>query len=192
MGHIRDREFIRDNVPMTKEEVRAISIAKLELERDTVLLDVGAGSGSIGIEAATYIKSGHVYGIEVNPVATDLIRRNLEKFQIDNYTLIEGRAPKSLPRLKLNRMFIGGSKGNLEGILDYFLENSSEDAKVVINAIVLETLTGATELLKRKGFCEIETVLVNIARNKKIGDMNMMMGENPIYVISARRGEING
>ena len=192
MGHIRDREFIRDKVPMTKEEVRAISIAKLNLEADSVLLDIGAGSGSVGIEASTYIKNGHVHGIEINPMATDLIRRNLEKFQIKNYSLIEGSAPADLPKIEVDRMFVGGSKGNLEGIVDYFLENSGEKARIVINAIVLETLTTATELLKRMGFCDIEIVSVNIARNKKIGELNMMMGENPIYVISAEKGSKNG
>lgn len=188
MGHIRDREFIRDKVPMTKEEVRAISIAKLGLEEDSVVLDIGAGSGSVGIEAATYVTGGRVYGIEINPVATDLIKRNIEKFQIDNYTLIEGKAPESLPAVKIDRMFVGGSKGNLEGIVDYFMENSSEGAKIVINAIVLETLSSASEILKKKAFEEIEIVSVNISRNKKIGEMNMMMGENPIYVISAEKG----
>ena len=192
MGHIRDSEFIRDKVPMTKEEVRAISIAKLNLKEDSVLLDIGAGSGSVGIEASTYIKDGHVHGIEINPVATDLIKRNLEKFQIKNYTLIEGSAPVDLPQIEMDRMFVGGSKGNLEGIIDYFLENSREKARIVINAIVLETLTAANELLKVKGFDDIEVVSVNIARNKKIGGMNMMMGENPIYVISAEKRSENG
>jgi len=188
MGHIRDKEFIRDKVPMTKEEVRAISIAKLDLEKDSIVLDIGAGSGSVGIEAATNVTGGHVYGIEINPVATDLIKRNIEKFQIDNYTLIEGKAPENLPEVEIDRMFVGGSKGNLEGIVDYFMENSSEGAKIVINAIVLETLSSASELLKKKAFEEIEIVSVNISRNKKIGEMNMMMGENPIYVISAEKG----
>lgn len=184
--HIRDREFIRDKVPMTKEEVRVISIAKLDLRADNILVDIGAGSGSVGIEASTYVKQ--VYGIEVNPVATDLIRKNLDKFGVDNYTLIEGKAPKDLPDIEIDRMFIGGSKGNLEGIIDYFMKNSKKDAKLVINAIVLETLTSAGELLKKYEFEDIEIVSVNIARNKKIGEMNMMMGENPIYVISATKG----
>lgn len=188
MGHIRDRDFIRDKVPMTKEEVRAISIAKLDLEEDNVLIDIGAGSGSVGIEASTYLTEGHVYGIEINPVATDLIKRNLEKLSVKNYTLIEGKAPDDLDDIKLDRMFIGGSKGNLDSIIAYFIKNSNKDAKIVINAIVLETLTSANEILKGNNFEDIEIVSVNIARNKKIGEMNMMMGENPIYVISATKG----
>ena len=188
MGHIRDREFIRDKVPMTKEEVRAISIAKLDLKPNNIVLDIGAGSGSVGIEAATYVTKGHVYGIEINPVATDLIKKNLKKFQIENYTLIEGEAPIDLEKVEIDRMFVGGSKGKLDGIIDYFRINSKKGARIVINAIVLETLTSANELLKKKGFEDIEIVAVNISRNKKIGDMNMMMGENPIYIISAEKG----
>lgn len=189
MGHIRDREFLRDKVPMTKEEVRAISIAKLDLTPDNILIDVGAGSGSVGIEAATYLTEGRVYGIEVNPLAVDLIGRNIEKFGLTNYSLIEGMAPEGLPDIVPDRMFIGGSKGNIEGIVDYFIRVGKPGGIIVINAIVLETLEGARRTLETRGFQDIEVVSVNIARNKKIGGMNMMMGENPIYVISGRRGE---
>lgn len=189
MGHIRDREFLRDKVPMTKEEVRAISIAKLDLAPGNILIDVGAGSGSVGIEAATYLTEGEVYGIEINPTAVDLIGRNVERFGLTNYTLIEDMAPGGLPDISPDRMFIGGSKGNIEGIIDYFVEKGQPGGRIVINAIVLETLESARKALETRGFQEIEVVSVNIARNKKIGGMNMMMGENPIYVISGRRGE---
>ncbi len=189
MGHIRDVEFIRDKVPMTKSEVRAISVAKLDLREDSVLIDVGAGSGSIGIEASTYISCGHVYGVEVNPVAVNLIGRNLEKFGIENYTLIEGMVPMNLKDITFDRMFIGGSKGNLRGIVEYFLRNSKKESILVVNAIVLETLEEIKRLMKEYGFLDVEIVSVTVARNKKIAEMNMMMGENPIYIVSGRRGE---
>jgi len=176
MVHIEDKEFIRGKVPMTKQEVRCISIAKLDLKEDSVLIDVGAGSGSVGIEAANFAPKGKVFGIEVNPDGIEVIQQNLVKFNVLNYELIEGLAPSEIPDICVDRMFIGGSKGNLETILEWFLGHSREGAKVVIG-------------LEQLKFCEIEVVNINIARNKKIGRYNMMMGENPIYIISAKRSK---
>ena len=84
MGHIADRDFIRGEVPMTKEEVRAVSVAKLSLSEESVLIDVGAGTGSVGIEAATYIKKGKVFAIERKAEGIELIKKNCEKFGIKN------------------------------------------------------------------------------------------------------------
>lgn len=189
MNHIEDKEFIRGKVPMTKQEVRCISIAKLDLREDSVLVDVGAGSGSVGIEATNFIPKGKVFGIEVNPDGIEVIKQNIEKFNIKNYELIEGLAPNDIPEIKIDRMFIGGSKGNLEIILKWFLNHSREDAKLVINTITLESLGEAMKGLEKLEFCEVEVVNINIARNKKIGRYNMMMGENPIYIISAKRSK---
>lgn len=189
MKHIRDKEFIRGKVPMTKEEVRAVSVAKLQLEPHHVIIDVGAGTGSVGIEAAGYVPKGQVHGIEINPEGIDIIKKNIDKFKLENYTLIEGLAPESIPDIKYNRMFVGGSKGNLDTIVDHFMKHSAEDGVIVINAIVLETLTKAMETLKANNFQNIEVVSMTVARNKKVGSMNMMMGENPIYIITGRKGE---
>jgi cobalt-precorrin-6B (C15)-methyltransferase len=189
MRHIRDKEFIRGSVPMTKEEVRAVSVAKLQLEPHHILVDVGAGTGSVGIEAAGYLPNGKVFGIEINPDGIDIIKKNIEKFNLKNYSLIEGLAPESIPDEKYNRMFVGGSKGNLDTIVEHFMKHSAQDGVIVINAIVLETLTKAMETLKANNFEDIEVVSMTVARNRKVGSMNMMMGENPIYIITARRGE---
>lgn len=189
MVHIEDKEFIRGKVPMTKQEVRCISVAKLDLKEDSVLIDVGAGSGSVGIEAANFTPKGKVFGIEVNPDGIEVIHQNIEKFNVTNYELVEGLAPSDIPEIEVDRMFIGGSKGNLETILEWFLSHSREGAKVVINTITLESLGEAMKGLEKLKFCEIEVVNINIARNKKIGRYNMMMGENPIYIISAKRSK---
>lgn len=174
---------------MTKEEVRAVSVAKLQLEPHHILVDVGAGTGSVGIEAAGYLSKGSVYGIEINPDGIDIIKKNIDKFKIDNYNLIEGLAPENIPKIKYHRMFVGGSKGNLDTIVNHFMEHSAEDGVIVINAIVLETLTKAMDTLKANKFKDIEVVSMTVARNRKVGTMNMMMGENPIYIITAKRGE---
>lgn len=188
--HIKDREFIRGKVPMTKEEIRAISIAKLNLQENSVLIDVGAGTGSVGIEGATYLKKGFVYGIEKNRDGIELIEKNLEKFQIKNYKLIFGVAPNDLKEIEKNsfdKMFIGGSSGNMEEIIDFFIEYSKPESDFVINIIALESLSNTLEIIKRKNLKDIEIVNVGVSRDKKVGNYTMMMGENPIYIISGRK-----
>ena len=189
MLHIEDKEFIRGKVPMTKQEVRYISVAKLDLKKDSILIDIGAGSGSVGIEGSNFVPFGKVYGIEVNPEGIGVIKQNIERFGVTNYELIEGLAPNDIPNIIVDRMFIGGSKGNLEVILRWFLEHSTDDSKVVINTITLESLSESMKGLAKLNFLDIEVVNINIARNKKIGRYNMMMGENPIYIISAKRSK---
>ena len=81
MFHIKDEEFIRGNVPMTKEEIRAISIAKLDVRENDVCLDIGAGTGSVSIEMANFSKNGKIYAVEINEEALDLMEKNIEKFE---------------------------------------------------------------------------------------------------------------
>ncbi|MGL6065201.1 MAG: precorrin-6Y C5,15-methyltransferase (decarboxylating) subunit CbiT [Fusobacteriaceae bacterium] len=189
MGHIYDKDFIVGAVPLTKQEVRAVSISKLDLKEDTILIDVGAGTGSIGIEGATYIKKGQVFAIEKEKKGCDLIIANKEKFSCNNLTVIEGRAPENIPKIAYDRMFIGGSTGSLKEILEHFIKYSKENSKLVINIIALETLTLATTYLKELQFKEIEICNVSISRGRKIGGYTMMYGENPIYIITAiKRG----
>ena len=190
MGHIKDRDFIRGEVPMTKDEVRAISIAKLDLRENSILVDIGAGTGSVGIEGSTYLTKGYVYGIEKNPKGCELIKENLKKFRINNYKLIEGIAPQDLDEIKnigFDRMFIGGSSGSMEEIIDFFIEYSRDDSIFVINLIALESLAEVIDILKRKNLKDIEIVNISVSRSKKLGNYTMMMGENPIYIINGRK-----
>lgn len=189
MFHIEDKEFIRGKVPMTKQEVRCISIAKLDLREDSILIDIGAGSGSVGIEASNFTSKGKVYGIEINPDGIEVINQNLEKFGVTNYKLIEGMAPNDISEMEVDRMFVGGSKGNMETILEWFLGHSKENSKVVINTITLESLGDAMKSLEKLNFCDIDVININISKNKKIGRYNMMVAENPIYIISAKRSK---
>ena len=103
---------------MTKEEVRTICIAKLDLEKDAVLYDVGAGTGSVAVEAACQDGSIRVYAIEKNPEGIELIRKNVQKLRTDNVQIVEGTAPEALRKLEApTHVFIGGSSGNLREIL---------------------------------------------------------------------------
>lgn len=185
--HIDDKDFIRGEVPMTKQEVRAVSIGKLHLKKDSLLIDVGAGTGSIGIEASTYLEKGRVIAIEKNPLGIELIKKNIEKFNINNLDIIFGYAPEDLNIKNFDRMFVGGSSKNMRGIIDYFLKYSKDESIVVINVIALESLNETLEILREKNLKDMEIVNITVARDKKIGNYTMMTGENPIYIISARK-----
>lgn len=188
MYHIKDEEFIRAKVPMTKEEVRAISIAKMEMKNTDICLDIGGGTGSVSIEMSKFAKNGHVYTIEQKKEAVDLIEQNMRKFNVENMTLISGNAPEDLPKgIEFDKIFIGGSGGNLAGIMQYSYDNLKENGILALNFIVLENTFEALENLKKIGFKDIDICQVIISKNKKIKDFNMMMAENPIYVISARK-----
>ena len=181
--HIYDKEFTQIELPMTKQEIRAVSIAKLMLKPDSVLIDVGAGTGTIGIEAATYMPQGKVYAIEKEEKGLNTIKLNAEKFNLTNFELIHGKAPDVIPDIPYDRMFIGGSTGGIEEIINHFLTYAKDEAILVINCITLETQAKSLEILKKKGFEDIEVVTVTVGRAKKVGPYTMMYGENPICII---------
>ena len=116
---IDDEKFIRGSVPMTRQEIRILTLAKAQLDSSSVIVDVGAGTGSISIEAAQLAPNGKVFAIERNAEAVELIKRNVEKFSVDNVEIICAAAPDGLENLPtLDAAIIGGSGGRLEKILD--------------------------------------------------------------------------
>lgn len=187
---IADEEFLRGDVPMTKSEVRTISMAKLDLPADAIVYDIGAGTGSVSVECALASYDGQVYAIEKESDATELIRQNRIKFGCENLYVVEGLAPDALHDLPVpTHAFIGGSSGNLREILAVLLEKNP-DVRIVINAITVETQTEAAECAKLFGFKEYETVSVNIARSRKLGRYHMMTAQNPVSVITLQGGKL--
>ena len=185
---IPDEEFIRGDVPMTKSEVRTISMAKLDLPTNAVVYDIGAGTGSVSIECAWAAYDGQIYAIEKEADAAELIRQNKVKFRTDNLHVIEGLAPDALAELPApTHVFIGGSSGNLREILTVLLEKNP-DVRFVLNAVTVETQTEAAECAKEFGFREYETVSVNISRSRKVGRYHMMTAQNPVSVITLQGG----
>lgn len=181
---IKDEEFIRGKAPMTKEEVRTVSLSKLRLTEDSICYDVGAGTGSLSIEMALRAHQGKVWAIEKKEDAVELIRQNKVKFAADNLEIIEGLAPEALTDLPApTHAFIGGSSGNLKEIVKILIEKNPQ-VRIVINCITLETVSEALETAKEFGFEENEIVQLSAARSKAIGRYHMMMGENPIYIIT--------
>lgn len=180
-GGISDEAFIRGKVPMTKQEIRSSIIAALKVNDDDVIYDIGAGTGSVGIEIATMNTSTKVYAIETNPEGIELIDKNREKFSAYNLKIVCGKAPLAMENLPApDRAFIGGSKGNLKEIVE-LLRTKNPDVKIVLSAIALETLNEAMEVLE-----DIDITSISIAKAKEIGKYHMMTGQNPIYIISTR------
>ncbi|MBD7912984.1 precorrin-6A reductase [Clostridium cibarium] len=183
---IVDEEFIRGEVPMTKSEVRAISISKISLNEDSIVYDIGAGTGSVAIEMALRVGKGKIFAIEKNPKAIELLKRNKKKFMTSNLEVIEGVAPNMMEKLPPpTRAFIGGTSGNLRSIIGKLLEKNPK-VKIVLNAITLETISEAIECIKEFNLVDVEIVQVAISKGKALGKYNMMIGQNPIYIITCK------
>ena len=183
--HVRDGEFIRGRVPMTKEEVRAVSIARLQLTEDAVVWDVGAGTGSVSVEAARSGNRIRVYAVEKNPEALELIRENRKKFRADGIRIVPGEAPGVLETLEApTHVFIGGSSGNLQEILSCVLEKN-ENARIVVNAISLETVKEVMEAAESGTLKSPEITQLTVSRSRELGRYHMMTGQNPVYIVSA-------
>ncbi len=181
---IPDDEFIRGKTPMTKEEVRAISIRKLGLSSDSVLYDVGAGTGSVSVEAVLLHPDIKVYSIERNDEAIDLLEKNKEKFGADNINIIKGEAPAALEELPSpTHAFIGGSGGNLKAIIEQ-LKKKNENVRIVINCVTLETLTETLSVIKEMNLAEPDIIQLSASRYKKVGDYHMPDAINPVYIIT--------
>ncbi len=184
---IPDEMFIRGDVPMTKEEIRTIAISKLRLREDSVVYDIGAGTGSVSIECGLIMKKGKVYAIEKEQDALALIRANVMKFGPGNVTVVDGTAPAKLIDLpKPDRIFIGGTDGKMESILDWVVEMDSK-IRIVVNAAAIETACEAIEGLNNRGFRDIDITGVSVSRGRLAGRKHLMQALNPIYIISAEK-----
>ena len=181
-----DESFIRSEVPMTKQEVRAAALAKLAVMPTDTLWDVGAGTGSVSVELALAAPKGRVYAVECEPDACELIRKNRAKFHACNLILIEGRAPDVLADLPApDAVFIGGTKGGMEAVLDEVL-GKNPNARICISAIALETLGAAIAALTARGLTA-EVTQIAVSRTKPAGRLHLLMANNPIFLITGTR-----
>lgn len=181
---VGDEQFIRDKVPMTKEEVRVLSICKLGLTKDSVVYDIGSGTGSIAVEIARLSGGIQVYALETNETAVSLIEKNCEKFQVKNVEVLHKHAPEGLKELpKATHAFIGGSKGNLKDILRT-LQEINPTMRVTLNAISLETVTEMQNVLKELSICNLDISCVSVSKSREVGNYHLMQGQNPVYIYS--------
>jgi len=172
---------------ITKQEVRAISLAKMRLNDDSVLWDIGAGSGAISIEAAFLIRKGRIYAIEKNDKDVAIIRKNLKKFNAPNVEVVQAFAPDGLDRLPHpTAVFIGGSGGRMEEILDFVSHRLKPGGRIVINIVALENLSAAVNVLKARGFVT-DVTLVNVARSTSVMELTRFEALNPVFVITVSK-----
>ncbi len=180
---IPDDEFIRGDVPMTKSEVRAITLSKLALRPNAVCCDVGAGTGSATVEMALAAYEGYVYAIDKNERSVELVKQNCRAFHIGNVSLIYGIAPDALAGLpKLNAAFIGGSGGNMHDIVSALLRNNP-DVRIVANAVALESVTVVIDAFRKNGLTP-EVTQISCARAQAVGALHLMTAQNPVFIIS--------
>ena len=181
-----DEDFIRDKVPMTKEEVREVSICKLRLQEDSVLYDIGSGTGSIAVEAACLSESVRVFAIERKEEAVSLIKSNCNRFGTRNVTGIQALAPEGMENLPVpTHAFIGGSGGNMKEIMAALYQKNPK-LRVVMNAISIETICEMREVIEayKDNMKDLDIVQLQASKAKMIGDYHLMQAQNPVWICS--------
>ena len=177
-----DEAFDRDDTPMTKSEVRSVSLSKLAVAQGAVVYDVGSGSGSVSVEAARLAWRGRVYAIEMKPEAAALTRQNAAKFRLANLEVIEGKAPEALEDLPApTHAFIGGSSGSLRPIVECLLRKNPL-VRICANAVTLESVAELSEIAKR--FAHADIAEVSVARPRTLGRYRLMTAQNPVYIFA--------
>lgn len=184
---IPDGLFLRDGVPLTREEIRVVVLAKLRLMPGGVLWDVGAGAGSVAIEAVRLMLGGRVFAVEARPERAELIAANRERFGGENLVVVVGEAPEVLQNLpQPDRVFIGGSGGRLPEILGFLNRVLPVGGRLVVSAVTLETLREGLAVLDWPGW-NGEVISLTLARGERLGKTRLLRGENPVFLLVAEK-----
>ena len=180
---VPDHYFNRGQVPITKEEVRVLTLAKARLGPGMTVYDIGSGTGTLAMEAARLVAPAQVLAVEVNPEACNLITANSRTFGLKNVRVINGRAPAALAGLPPpQRVLVGGSGGQLEGILAACHEVLQPGGIIIINAVTVETLSTALAFGYHRGY-QVEAVAANLARLEPAGRYHIWRPLNPVYIV---------
>lgn len=177
---------------ITKQEVRAVSLARLRLREDSVVWDIGAGSGSVGLEAARLCPGGHVFAIEKNEADHAIAGQNHAAFGVSNYSLFLGKAPNMLDAWPdPDAVFIGGSGGELASLITGVMARLRAGGTLVMNFVTLENLATATATLRelQEQGVTWDVLQLQAARSKPILHMHRMAAENPVWIVCASRAE---
>lgn len=182
---ISDDRFIRGNIPMTKAEIRILVLARAKINPGDTVIDIGAGTGSLSVEAALQSGSGEVYAIEREPEGIELIKRNAAKFTAA-VRPVPGFAPEALTGLpQADVIFIGGSGGKLDSILTEARHLLKPGGRLVVTAVTVETLQRTLAFLDNCPEFAVEASCVQVTRLRKVASSHMMQALNPIYIIAA-------
>lgn len=175
--------FIRGRVPMTKSEVRAVIMSKLAVREEDVVYDIGAGTGSVSVELSLAAGKGQVFAVECDPEGIGLIRQNGEKFGCHNLTVVEGMAPEALAGLPApDAVFIGGTKGRLEPILDA-IPKENRSVRICISAVTMETVSEALRCMEKKALRNVNACQIGVTRLRPVGGLHMLQAQNPIFLL---------
>ena len=183
---IADEEFIRQDVPMTKQEIRILSLVKAQIAPDAVVYDIGAGTGSLSIEAARLAPKGEVYAIERSSEGINLIRANAANFAVTNMQVIQAEAPDGLADLpEADAILIGGSGSRLPEILETVTPKLKQKGRLVLNCITVQTLMQCIEFMREHSDIYIyEAIQVQVTRLQQVGTYDMAKANNPIYIVT--------
>lgn len=185
---IFDEEFIRGNAPMTKREIRILTLNEANLNENSIVYDIGAGTGSLSIEAAITVKSGRVYAIEKDAERINLIKKNCEKFNVNNIKILNSTAPKGMEELPVaDSILIGGSGGNLIEILNKSYDKLKPEGRIVINAITVENLNDIFKFIRKRNDFEYYGYEAQINRYSPIGNYHLKKSENPISIVVLKK-----
>jgi precorrin-6Y C5,15-methyltransferase (decarboxylating) len=175
---------------ITKREVRVLSLAALRLRPDAIVWDIGAGSGSVSVEAAMLAPRGQVYAVEVDPEGVEICRENARTHGTDNVHVVAGRAPEALEGLPApDAVFVGGSKGSMTPILDAALGALRPGGRLVVNAVTLENVAEAYAALRGRGL-DPEVTLLQISRGVPLARYQRYEALNPIHVFAVEKGAL--
>nr|WP_320015537.1 precorrin-6y C5,15-methyltransferase (decarboxylating) subunit CbiE [uncultured Desulfobacter sp.] len=185
---IPDNWFVHEKGLITKTPVRVLSLASLELAPDNILWDLGAGSGSVGIEATLFLPDGFVYAVEKNQRRVAQIKANVERFKVKNLSVILAQLPHGLANLpRPDRVFIGGSGKNLGQVLDVVATVLNPLGRIVVNTVLMETLHLAVSVLEEKGF-GVSLTQAQISKSRSMPWGRRMEALNPVWIIAAQKG----
>ncbi len=175
---------------ITKSEVRAVAIAKLRLGPDHVLWDLGAGSGSVAIEAAIFLTRGRSVAVEKHPGRAGHIRENIKRFNVPQVSVQELTLPQGMAALpEPDRVFMGGGGKDFEAVLESACGRLRAGGRIVVNLVVIETAAKCMRMLQELGFI-IELVQIQVGKGAQMPMGTRISGTNPVFIISADKPEI--
>jgi precorrin-6Y C5,15-methyltransferase (decarboxylating) len=176
---------------MTKREVRLVILGELALQPNQVIWDIGAGTGSVSIEMARLLPDSQIYAIEKTAMGQNLIEKNCDRFQVNNVTLIGGTAPHSLAQLRdPDRIFIGGSGGNLSAVLEVCQQRLAPEGRLVAAFATLEHLNLCVEALRDRAWT-YHLLQVHLSRSVPVGSLTRFSPLNPVTLVTATRKSVN-
>ena len=186
---IDDEKFLRqDKIPMTKREIRILTLVLAKVNHAEIIVDVGAGTGSLSIEAAKFSPDGNIFAIEKNSSAVELLKQNVKKFSADNVTILNEEASKALKNFStIDVAIIGGSNGYLEKILDAVDEKLKIGGHIAANFISIQNLSTCLDWLNRHKNYNYDAIQAQINHLRKVGHHDIARANNPVYILIAEK-----